>query len=48
MTEKPESPAPRPQTATELREARLKAALKANMAKRKAQAKARRAEDAAD
>ncbi len=35
-------PAPaRQKTAAELREARLKAALKANMAKRKSQAKAR-------
>jgi hypothetical protein len=32
--------------ATTLREARLRAALKANMARRKAQAKARSAEDA--
>ena len=40
--EKPGKSAPKPQrTAAEIREQRLKAALKANMAKRKAQAKER-------
>ncbi len=45
MTEKPDISVHRPKTAAEAREARLKAALKANMTKRKAQAKARKAED---
>ncbi|MGL4320814.1 MAG: hypothetical protein ACRCS3_08120 [Paracoccaceae bacterium] len=40
--EKPGQPAPKPQrTAAEIREQRLKAALKANMARRKGQARAR-------
>jgi hypothetical protein len=46
--EKPGKSAPKPQrTAAEIREERLKAALKANMARRKAQAKQRSQQQAA-
>jgi hypothetical protein len=47
--EKPGKTAPKPQrTAAEIREERLKAALKANMARRKAQAKVRAKAQAAN
>ena len=45
--EKPKAPKPAPPTSAQAREERLKAALKANMGRRKAQARAR-ASDADD
>ena len=41
-------PRPKPSSAAALREARLKAALKANMGRRKAQARARQGEEDRD
>ena len=51
--EKPKAPKPAPPTSAQVREERLKAALKANMGRRKAQARAQaleraRADDADD